>query len=74
MPPDSLSGASSGLADVMNLLQRADVQPTAVQLEAIAAARATASAAMTKWNTFKTVDIPALNTTLKAAALPPVTP
>jgi photosystem II stability/assembly factor-like uncharacterized protein len=73
-PPDSLSGASAGLAGVMNVLQGADVRPTTVQLDAIAAARAAASTAMTKWNGVKTVDIPALNTTLKAAGLPPLTP
>jgi photosystem II stability/assembly factor-like uncharacterized protein len=73
-PPDSLSGATSGLAGVMNLLQGADVRPTAVQLEAIAAARATASTAMAKWNAIKTVSVPQLNATLKAAGLPAVTP
>jgi photosystem II stability/assembly factor-like uncharacterized protein len=73
-PPDSLAGASAGLEGVMNLLQGADVRPTTVQLDAIAAARAAASTAMTKWNTIKTVDLPALNRTLKAAGLPPATP
>jgi hypothetical protein len=73
-PLDSLTGASAALAGVMNLLQRADVRPTTVQLDAIAAARGTASAAMAKWNTIKTVDVPALNATLKAAGLPPLTP
>jgi photosystem II stability/assembly factor-like uncharacterized protein len=73
-PPDSLAGVSAGLAGVMNLLQGADVRPTTVQLQAIAAARAAASTAMTRWNAVNTVDIPALNATLKAAGLPPVTP
>jgi photosystem II stability/assembly factor-like uncharacterized protein len=47
-PPDSLSGASAALAGVMNLLQGADVRPTTLQLNAIAAARATAAKAMAR--------------------------
>jgi len=72
--PDSLDGASAALAGVMNVLQGADVRPTTVQLDAIANARATASKAMAKWTAIKTVDLPALNATLKAAGLPVVTP
>jgi photosystem II stability/assembly factor-like uncharacterized protein len=72
-PPDSLSGASAALAGVMNILQGADVQPTTVQLNAIAEARATASKAMTRWDAIKTVDLPALNAKLKAAGLPAIT-
>jgi hypothetical protein len=73
-PPDSLSGASAALAAVMNLLQGADVRPTTVQLNAIAAARATAARAMARWAAVKTVDLPALNAQLAAAKLPPVKP
>ena len=36
-PPESLTGAGAALASVMNLLQGADVRPTTVQLNAIAA-------------------------------------
>jgi hypothetical protein len=72
--PDSLSGASASLAGVMNLLQGADVRPTAVQLEAIAGARTAASQAMARWTAVKTVDLLALNTQLKAAGLPAITP
>jgi hypothetical protein len=53
----------------MNLLQGADVQPTAVQLAAIASARAQASRVMTRWNAINTVDLPALNAKLKLAGL-----
>jgi photosystem II stability/assembly factor-like uncharacterized protein len=49
----NLGGAASGLAGVMNLLQSADVAPTDVQMKAIAAARATASADMAKWAVLK---------------------
>jgi photosystem II stability/assembly factor-like uncharacterized protein len=69
-PPGSLSAASAGLAGVMNLLQGADVRPTAVQLAAITNARTTAAATIAKWTTIKTVDVVAANATLKAAGLP----
>jgi photosystem II stability/assembly factor-like uncharacterized protein len=72
--PDSLNGASASLRAVMNLLQGADVRPTAVQLEAIAGARTTASRAMARWAAVKTVDLVALNAELKAAGLPAITP
>jgi hypothetical protein len=73
-PPDSLSGASAGLDRVMNLLQGADVKPTAVQLGAIARARGAASRATARWTAFKTADLGALNATLKTAGLPAVSP
>jgi hypothetical protein len=53
----------------MNLLQAADVQPTAVQLTAIAAARAQSTRVMARWNTIAGVDLAALNAKLKAAGL-----
>jgi hypothetical protein len=68
-PPDSLTGASAALAGVMNLLQGADVTPTTVQLNAIAAARTQASAVMARWNAIRTVELPAINAKLKAAGL-----
>lgn len=73
-PPDSLTGAGAGVAAVMNLLQGADVQPTAVQLSAIADARAAAARAMARWGAIKTVDLPALNTQLRAAGLAALAP
>jgi hypothetical protein len=57
----------------MNILQGADVQPTTVQLNAIADARATASKAMARWDAIKSVDLPALNARLKAAGLSTIT-
>jgi hypothetical protein len=71
---DTLSGASALLAGVMNLLQGADVQPTTVQLNTIANARAAASRVMARWTAIKTVDVAALNATLRAAGLSPITP
>jgi hypothetical protein len=58
---------------VMNILQGADVRPTTVQLKAITAARATAAASTATWTAIKAVDLPALNTKLTAAGLPPLT-
>ena len=57
------------LRDVTKVLQSADVPPTAVQLKAIANARAAGTVAMAKWTALKTVDLPALNAKLKAAGL-----
>ena len=74
MPADTLSGASAQLAGVMNLLQGADVRPTAVQLSAIAAARANASRVRARWTAIKTIDVARVNASLKAAGLSPVTP
>ena len=56
----------------MSSLTAADVQPTANQLAAMAAARRTAATAMWQWTTIKTVDLPALNLKLKAAGLAPL--
>jgi photosystem II stability/assembly factor-like uncharacterized protein len=69
-PPATLASAAAGLSGVMNVLQAADVQPTAVQLKAIAAARAAGAAAMARWTAIKTVDVPAINAKLKAAGMP----
>jgi photosystem II stability/assembly factor-like uncharacterized protein len=68
-PRDTLTSASAGLAAVMTSLQSADVRPTTVQLNAIAAARATADRLMTEWAAMKSTDLVALNTKLKAAGL-----
>ncbi len=71
-PLPTLSSAAAGLSGVMNLLQSADVEPTAVQLKAIAAARTAGTAAMARWTAIKTVDLPAINAKLKAAGLSPL--
>ncbi|MEO6236823.1 MAG: glycoside hydrolase [Vicinamibacterales bacterium] len=68
----TLWAAAAGLGAVMNVLQSADVQPTAVQLKALASARAAGTAAMARWTAIKTVDLPAVNVRLKAAGLPPI--
>ena len=68
-PAGSLAGASASLAGVMNLLQAADVKPTTVQLNAVAAARTSAAAIMSKWMAIKTIELPAANAKLAAAGL-----
>ena len=67
--PDRSAASSAALAGVMNLLQGADVRPTAVQLKAIATARTTAATTMAKWTAIKAVDMVSTNTALKAAGL-----
>ncbi len=71
--PPALSGAAAGLSGVMDVLQSADVQPTAVQLKAIATARAAGTAAMARWTSLRAVDLAAINLKLKNAGLAPLT-
>jgi hypothetical protein len=56
----------------MNSMQGADVAPTANTLAAVASGRAAAAATMARWNTLKTVDLPALNAQLRGAGLEPI--
>jgi photosystem II stability/assembly factor-like uncharacterized protein len=70
----TLNGASAALSGVMNLLQGADVRPTTVQLDAIAAVRANAAKVMARWNTLRTTEIATLNATLKSAGLDAIVP
>jgi len=70
--PPSLGTAARGLTGAMNLLQGADVAPTAVQLKAIATAREAGAAMMAKWTALKTIDLAAVNTKVKAAGLPAI--
>jgi photosystem II stability/assembly factor-like uncharacterized protein len=72
-PENSLAAAAAGLAGVMNSLQGADVQPTTIQLNAIARARTTAAETMARWAAIKSVDLPALNARLASAGLAKVT-
>jgi len=66
---ETLSSAGASLSGLMNSLQAADVQPTAVQLAAITAARQSAAGVIARWTALKTTDLAALNATLKAAGL-----
>ena len=69
---DSLWAVSTSLAGQMNAMQAADVAPTATTLAAATAALGAADPVMARWGSLKTVDLPALNATLKAAGLPPI--
>jgi hypothetical protein len=67
-----LADAAGALGGLINTLGAADVQPTANQVTAITAARATAARVMTRWRTVETIDLPALNTALKGSGLAPI--
>jgi hypothetical protein len=69
-PAETLASASAALSGVMNLLQAADVQPTAIQLAQIADARAQGTRVMTRWTALSTTELAALNAQLTAAGLP----
>jgi photosystem II stability/assembly factor-like uncharacterized protein len=66
------SGTAAALTAVMNTLQSADVQPTALQVKTIETALTSARAALARWNTLKTTELTALNARLKAAGAPPI--
>ena len=68
-PAGSLPAAAAALSGSMNLLQSADVAPTANQRAAIAAARDGAATVMARWNAMKTTELPALNARLAGAGL-----
>jgi photosystem II stability/assembly factor-like uncharacterized protein len=68
--PDSLWAVSALLGGQMNAMQAADVAPTATTLAAVMAALNAADSVMARWASLRTVDLLALNATLKAAGLP----
>ncbi len=70
---ETIVSGSTGLAGIMNILQGADVRPTTVQLKAVTAARTAAARAAAGWTAIKSVDLPALNSTLTAAGLTAMT-
>jgi hypothetical protein len=69
-PAETLATASAALSGVMNLLQAADVTPTAVQLKAMADAQAQGTRVMAKWTALSTTELAALNAQLTAGGLP----
>jgi hypothetical protein len=70
--PDSLWAVSALLAGQMNAMQAADVAPTANTLAAVTTALNAADSVMARCASMKSVDLPALNATLKAAGLPAI--
>ena len=71
-PPDTLWAVSSLLSGQMNSMQAADVAPTSATLASVTAAQTATAGVMARWNTLRTVDLPALNAALKAAGLGPI--
>ncbi len=63
---------AAALTAVMNTLQSADAQPTALQVKTIETALHNARAAMARWNMLKTTELMTLNTQLKAAGVSPI--
>ena len=71
-PVETLSSASAAQAGVMNLLQAADVPAPAIQLQAIASARAQGTRVMARWTALSSTELAALNAQLTAAGLSPL--
>jgi hypothetical protein len=67
---DSLAGIGGSLNQLMNLLQAADAAPTTQAIAAVTERREALRALTAKWEAFRTKDVTALNTALKAANLP----
>jgi len=57
----------------MSSLTGADVQPTSLQLTSMTTALSNARSAMAKWKAITSVDLPAVNVTLKAAGMATIT-
>ncbi len=70
--PDTLSGISGSLNSLMNMLQEADAAPTSQLVAAVTERRQALSALLGKWESFRTLELAALNTVLKAANLPEI--
>jgi hypothetical protein len=71
-PAASLWTVSALLSSQMNVMQAADVAPTANTLAAVNAALQASAKVMARWRSLKEVDLPALNAALKAAGLPAI--
>jgi hypothetical protein len=66
---DTLWATTAALSGLMNSMQAADVGPTSNTLNAVTAAQANAGRVLGRWHALRTIDLPALNATLKAAGL-----
>jgi hypothetical protein len=60
---------AAALTGLMNLLQGADVTPTAIQREAMLSARLRAEAVLGRWRALTSTDLAAVNETLRGAGL-----
>jgi photosystem II stability/assembly factor-like uncharacterized protein len=70
--PDTLSCVGGTLAPLMATLQAADAAPTAPLSAAVGERRQAAAKLMARWTALKGSDLAALNATLKAANVPPI--
>jgi photosystem II stability/assembly factor-like uncharacterized protein len=70
--PDTLTGIGGSLNSLMNMLQEADAAPTSQLVAAVTERRQALSALLGKWESFRTLELAALNTVLKAANLPEI--
>jgi photosystem II stability/assembly factor-like uncharacterized protein len=68
----TLAGTNSQIATLYGQVWQADAEPTASQVEAIAAIDRDVSDGMKRWNEFKTAELPTLNRELREANLPDV--
>ena len=71
-PADSLGGVVSTLSALARELGAADTQPTAEQVKAVTAARASARRLLTRWGSVSTTELSTLNATLTKAGLEPI--
>jgi photosystem II stability/assembly factor-like uncharacterized protein len=69
---DTLGSVRTALLTLMNLLEAADVTPTAQATAAVANRRKAMAGLMAQWNALEKVDLPKLNAQLKQANLPEV--
>ena len=65
----TLTDAGAALRTVMNTLDGADVQPTALQVATVETALGNARAAMARWHAAKTTELGALNTRIASAGI-----
>ncbi len=71
-PPPSLGGLRTQYLTLLNVLQEVDAAPTTQATSAVAELQQQLPPLMQRWEAVKSQDIPALNSKLKAAGLPPL--
>jgi photosystem II stability/assembly factor-like uncharacterized protein len=70
--PGTLSGASAALAQLMGLLQAADVAPTPAVVTAVGSRQDAMGDVMARWSALRSQDLAALNAELRQAGLPTI--
>jgi hypothetical protein len=72
--PASLAGLNGQLAQLLDILQDADVEPTVQVVDAIRERTATLNALLNAWGQLQARDMAALNQRLRGAGLPEISP